>query len=109
KDLTVDQSPIVIIIDELHKLFEHHENNHSDDSQTAAAFWLALDEIEKHNPHAIIIGTANNVDKLPSEIKSRFAGKIITIAMPDERQKKYLFKKMLRKDKNIVLEDSCDE
>src|SRR5690606_33439945 len=26
-----------------------------------------------------------------------------------ERQKKYLFKKMLRKDKNIVLEDSCDE
>jgi SpoVK/Ycf46/Vps4 family AAA+-type ATPase len=89
-------------------LFEHHANTHSDDSQTAAAFWLALDEIERGNPHAIIIGTANNVDKLPSEIKSRFAGKIISIPMPNKKQKHYLFKKMLRKDKNIVLEDGCD-
>ena len=54
---------IVIIIDELHKLFEHHSDDRSDDSQSAAAFWLTLDNIEKHNPNTIIIGTANNVDK----------------------------------------------
>ncbi len=53
---------IVIIIDELHKLFEHHTDKNSGDSQTAAAFWLMLDQIEKHNPKAIIIGTANNVN-----------------------------------------------
>ncbi len=108
KELTVDPKPIVIIIDELHKLFEHHANTQSDDSQTSAAFWLALDQIERGNPHAVIIGTANNVDKLPSEIKSRFAGKIISIPMPNEEQKHYSFKKMLRKDKNIVLEEGCD-
>lgn len=108
KELTDYNRRIVIIIDELHKLFEHHENSHSDDSQTAAAFWLALDEIEKHNPHAIIIGTANNVNKLPPEIKSRFVGKIIEISIPDRKQKVDAFQEILRNDKNIALEESCD-
>lgn len=107
-ELTGNRRRIVIIIDELHKLFEHHANDHSDDSQTAAAFWLALDEIQKHNPNAVIIGTANNVDKLPPEIKSRFAGKIIHIPMPNRDQKIYALRKMLRKDKNIVRDESFD-
>lgn len=107
-ELTVKGRPVVIIIDELHKLFEHHANDHSDDSQTAAAFWLVLDEIQKHNPNAVIIGTANNVDKLPPEIKSRFAGKIIHIPMPSRDQKIYALKKMLRKDENIVRDESFD-
>ena len=81
---TSDGLKRVIIIDELHKLFEHHNSDHSDDSQSAAAFWLTLDYIEKHKPNIIVIGTANNVDKLPPEIKSRFSGKIITMPAPDK-------------------------
>jgi len=70
-----DDKPKVIIIDELHKLFEHYENDHSDDSQTATAFWQALDIIERDNLHAVIIGTANSVKKLPPELKKSFCGK----------------------------------
>ena len=57
------KKPAIILIDELHKLFERHGNEHSDDAVNAAAFWLALDEIEQVAPHLIIIGTANSVDQ----------------------------------------------
>lgn len=109
KELTANQQRVVIIIDELHKLFEHHASDHSDDSQTAAAFWLTLDEIQKHNPHAIIIGTANNVNKLPPEIKSRFVGKIIDIPMPDKKQKINAFAEMLSNDERIIMEKPLDK
>lgn len=100
---------LVIIIDELHKLFEHHGDDHSDDSQSAAAFWLTLDNIEKHHPNVIIIGTANNVAKLPPEIKSRFSGKIITLPLPDKAQKLHAFKNSISHDKSIVLSSSVDD
>lgn len=99
----------VIIIDELHKLFEHHGNDHSDDSQSAAAFWLALDNIEKQNPNVIFIGTANNVDKLPPEIKSRFSGKIITMSAPDKNQKIQAFKNNIAHDTSVILDKSVND
>jgi len=103
------EKEIVIIIDELHKLFEHHSDDHSDDSQTAAAFWLMLDQIEKCNPKAVIIGTANNVDKLPPEIKSRFSGKIITLALPNKKQRVEAFKNSIAHDPDIELHKSIDD
>ena len=108
KELTANQRRIVIIIDELHKLFEHHASDHADDSQTAAAFWLVLDEIQQYNPYAIIIGTANNVGKLPPEIKSRFSGKIIAISMPDKKKRVDALEEMLSNDKNIIMEEPFD-
>ena len=104
-----EEKKIVIIIDELHKLFEHHANDHADDSQTAAAFWLMLDKIEKYNPKAIIIGTANNVTELPLEIKSRFSGKIITLGLPDKKQRIQAFKNSIAHDPDIELHKSVDD
>ena len=104
-----DGSKRVIIIDELHKLFEHHKSEHTDHSQTAASFWLMLDHIEKFFPNIIVIGTANNVDKLPPEIKSRFAGKIINIQAPDKEQKIQIFKKSIFHDQSIVLDPSITD
>lgn len=100
---------IVIIIDELHKLFEHHAHEHSDDSQTATAFWLMLDEIETYYQNVIIIGTANNVDKLPPEIKSRFSGKIIFLPLATMQQTISAFKETVDNDKHIILHDSVDD
>src|SRR5579863_8750151 len=97
-EFSSNESHTVIIIDELHKLFEHHANERTDDSQSAAAFWLALDRIEKYNPHIIIIGTANNVDKLPPEIKSRFSGKIISMPSLNKNQKIRTFKQSIAHD-----------
>lgn len=103
------EQEIIIIIDEIHKLFENHASDHSDDSQSAAAFWLMLDKIEKHNPKAIIIGTANKVDQLPPEIKSRFSGKIITLGLPDTQQRIDAFKNSVAYDADVQLHKSIDD
>ena len=108
-ECTSDGLHKVIIIDELHKLFEHHANETADDSQSAAAFWLALDDIEKRNPNAIIIGTANSVDKLPPEIKSRFSGKIITMPLLDKNKKIQTFKNSIAHDQSVVIDDSVND
>jgi len=99
----------VIIIDEVHKLFELHENDSSDDAQNAASFWLALDVIEKEFPNIILVATANNVDKLPPEIKSRFSGKIITMPLPSICQKICAFKQNIAHDKSVALDKSVDD
>lgn len=99
----------VIIIDELHKLFEHHADDKSDNSETAAAFWLMLDKLEKKHPNIIVIGTANSVDKLPPEIKSRFHGKIITVTLPHKNQKLQAFKDIINNDCTVILDPSIDE
>jgi len=104
-----DGSKKVIIIDELHKLFEHHKSEQTDHSQTAASFWLMLDHIEKFFPNIIVIGTANNVDKLPPEIKSRFAGKIINIQAPNKEQKVQIFKSSIIHDQSIELDPSITD
>lgn len=106
RDLVNDGLPRVIIIDELHKLFEHHSNDQTDDSQSAAAFWLTIDKIEKHNPHVIIIGTANDVVKLPPEIKSRFSGKFIKMPSLDKNQKFKTFMMHINYDQSTILDDS---
>ena len=93
----------------MHKLFEHHKSEQTDHSQTAASFWLMLDHIEKFFPNIIVIGTANNVDKLPPEIKSRFAGKIINIQAPDKEQKIQIFKNSIIHDQSIELDPSITD
>ncbi len=109
QEQTVDGLPKVIIIDELHKLFEHYANNNADDSQSAAAFWLAIDKIEKYNSNVIIIGTANSVVKLPPEIKSRFSGKIITMPLLDKNQKIQTFINSIAHDQSIELDNSVND
>ena len=108
KEYTSDRLPKVLIIDELHKLFEQHADSRTDDSQNAATFWLALDSIEKSNPNIIIIGTANSVEKLPPEIKSRFSGKIITMPPLDKNQKVQTFKNSIAHDQSVVVDGSVD-
>lgn len=109
KEQAATKINMVIIIDELHKLFEHHAHEHADDSQTATAFWLMLDEIETYYQNVIIIGTANNVDKLPPEIKSRFSGKIISLPLATIQQTILAFKEAIDNDKDIILHDSVDD
>lgn len=100
---------IIIIIDELHKLFENHKDGKTDDAQNAAAFWLVLDTLAKRNPNVVVIGTANNIKKLPPEIKSRFHGKMITMPLPDKKQTLQAFKDILRHDHSIELDRSIND
>lgn len=109
KEATADSAKKVIIIDELDKIFENYNNDKSDDSMTASAFWLALDEIEKMHPHIFFIGIMNDASKLPPQIKSRFHGKIITIDAPNKQQRLEAFKNILRSDQTIMLENNLDD
>jgi broad-specificity NMP kinase len=107
--MTDDATKKMVIIDELHKLFEHHKETKSDHSQTAATFWLILDQLEKHHPNVVVIATANEVSKLPPEIKSRFHGKIITVSMPSTKQKQQAFKNIIAYDCSVMLDQSADD
>ncbi|MCL5874901.1 MAG: ATP-binding protein [Candidatus Dependentiae bacterium] len=98
----------VIIIDELHKILEHYDNDHYDASETAAALWLALDELENYYPHIIVIATMNSASGIPPEIKSRFHGKIVTIPMPTKKQKMHYFQQMLKYNYSIKLDKSIN-
>ena len=94
----------VVIIDELHKLFENHTYKRTDDAASATAFWNQLDELEKQYPNIVVIGTANSVDKMPPEIKSRFHGKIITMPLPDKAQCQKVLQEILAHDDSIKIE-----
>ncbi len=109
RNIKLDSCNRVVIIDELHKLFEMHENKRTDDAVNATAFWNQIDEIEKHNPNIIVIGTANSAEKLPSEIKSRFHGKIITMPLPDKKQRQNAFEEIVLHDASLLLERSVDK
>lgn len=97
-----------IIIDELHKLFENHEYKRTDDAVNATAFWNEIDELEKQYPNIMVIGTANSVEHMPAEIKSRFHGKIITISLPDKRQQEQVLQEIIAHDASIQLDLSVD-
>lgn len=106
---TKDGVQRIIIIDELHKLFEHHGNDRTDHSENAATFWLLLDQLEKKAPNIVVIATANDVSKLPAEIKSRFHGKIITMPLPDKQQKIQAFKDIIKHDNSVILASAVDD
>jgi len=109
QDVFADNTKKVVIIDELHKLFEHHKEERSDHSQTAAAFWLILDTLEKQYPNIVVMGTANEVSKLPPEIKSRFYGKMIMMPLPNKKQKVQGFKDIINNDCSMLLDKSVDD
>lgn len=98
----------VVIIDELHKLFENHAYKRTDDAANATAFWNQLDGLEKQNPNIVVIGTANSVENMPAEIKSRFHGKIITMPLPDKNQREDVLQEILAHDTSIQLAPSVD-
>lgn len=99
----------VVIIDELHKLFENHAYKRTDDAANATAFWNQLDELEKRYPNVVVIGTANSVENMPAEIKSRFHGKIITMSLPDKGQQGHVLQEILAHDTSIQRALSVDE
>ena len=68
--------PIIVIIDEINGFLENtHSENHDTDS-TSKALWSFLDE-QKDNPQFFLIGTANDISKLPQALQNRLLGRVI--------------------------------
>ena len=76
----------IIIIDEINYLVGQHNNKYNMDPTTAPTLWLLLDRCKIEHPNIFIIGTANDVEQLPPQLKSRFSGSLIHIETPDSWQ-----------------------
>lgn len=100
-----DNEPKIIIIDEMHKLFENYQNERNDSYETAAIFWLFIDKMERMYPNLVIIGTMNDASGLPPEIKSRFTGRIIPIKNVDQEEKITIFFRKIYSDSSMKLYD----
>lgn len=99
--------PTIVIIDEINGLLENtHSENHDTDS-TSKALWSFLDE-QKNNPQFFLIGTANDISKLPQALQNRLMGRIIefpTITSMESRIKSLrgnLIQAGLKFDKEIT-------
>jgi hypothetical protein len=65
EDIVAKKINTVIVIDEINRLFENYNSTKYDTGDTAEDFWTFLDS-QRRNTHLYIIGTANQIDKLPS-------------------------------------------
>lgn len=99
-----EENKVVVVIDELHKLFENYRANNSDDSMTAASFWAMLDVLEERYPNIIVIGTMNEACRLPSEMLSRFHGKIVTIERVSSDAFEQIFDEMIDQDRSVEVD-----
>jgi AAA+ superfamily predicted ATPase len=106
KGIKQRQQNVIVIIDEMHKLFEKYQSNKTDSYESATAFWSQLDELEKNYPNIVVVGTANKVDTLPPELLSRFHGKIITLEKLNIHQQIDACMRMLCNDETIQLSPS---
>jgi AAA+ superfamily predicted ATPase len=87
--------PIVLIIDELHRLLENANSKHHDTDATSTVLWTFLDK-QKHNKNFFFIGTMNRANKLPKPLKDRiFSGYISFPLIKDSKTKIRLLRKNL--------------
>lgn len=83
------QDKYVVIIDEVMRLAENHKSDRAEERNTATKLWLIMDKYKRSN-RVFFIATANEIDDLPEQIKSRFSEhNIIEVKMPtaDYRKK----------------------
>lgn len=99
----------MLIINELHKLFEAHTNLHSDHAETAMCFWEQLDELERYDRHIVTAITANSVEKFPPELKSRFRGQWILMPKLNGEQLLRTFDEVIAADKSIRISDGVKD
>lgn len=87
--------PCVVVIDEITRLTDQHQNKHNPEEGTGTSLWIELDKCEK-SPHILVIGTTNDFNSMPSQLKSRFIDCVIKIDLPSFEQRynvlNYLFK-----------------
>ncbi len=96
----------MLIVNEIHKLFEGHNNEHTDNSEAAASFCGEVDELERYYPNIISAYTANHIDKLPPEIQSRFRGQWIWVPLLSGERLCEVFDTIIAHDPSIRLDES---
>ena len=97
------KEPHVLILDEINIFAEQKDNKMNHEMNSASVLWLLLDKCAT-NPNILIIATANDVTKLPPQLKDRFEGNIIEISAGDWNNRLSTLKFYLSKGQHL-----CDE
>ncbi len=77
----------VVILDEINQILEHAESEHHDNDATSKEFWTYLDKVHGNN-NFFLIGTANQLHKIPQQVKSRIKPFACEINAPRTLSKK---------------------
>jgi hypothetical protein len=78
---------------------------------TSKALWTFLDvgDNDHENNYVFLIGTMNEADKIPEQIKDRMEGSCIELSMPtDSVMKIKIFRNQLA-NKSLILDDECSD
>ncbi len=67
---------VVYVMQEFNKLVDHANSTSHDADTASTALWTALDAHNK-NPNFYFIGTTNNLENIPEQLKDRFIPQII--------------------------------
>lgn len=105
KDISRLKQDIVFIIDEINILAEPKISTKGEGANNAAsALWLALDFCSEFS-NILVIGTANDITKLPPQLKDRFEGSIIEIKMDDFASRYNVLNHYLSKRQHYISDD----
>lgn len=88
--------PVVIIIDEINVYADKKENPLLQETSAGSVLWMLLDKCA-NNPNILIIGTANDVSKLPPQLKDRFEGSVVEIPKANASARKEILEFYLQK------------
>jgi AAA+ superfamily predicted ATPase len=74
--------PCVIIVDEITQLVKQHDKKRDPDPGTAVALWLLLDRCAEYD-NVLFVGTCNEMDDFPEQLRSRFGDSgIVHVGLP---------------------------
>lgn len=96
--------PCVIIVDEITHLTKQHDKKRDPDPGTAIALWLLLDRCAEYD-NVLFVGTCNDIDDFPEQLRSRFGESgIVYVSLPDLQVRKEIIYHYLNGTKH-----SCDD
>lgn len=102
------RSKTILVIDEINHLLDHANSKKHDTDATSKALWTFLDK-QAGNENFFLIGTMNNIEKIPEQIKSRFLGRCIELEPTNTfTQKKETFVNTLE-DATTKLHAECND
>ncbi len=99
----------VLMVDELHKLLEHHGSERHDSGATGSYLWTFLDE-QARNEDFFFIGTLNSEDDIEDPLKHRLHGTTIEFPLTEDPPTLIrMFKNQISRNPDLVLDAECTD
>ena len=98
-DIIARNAPTVLVIDEINQLLENSESKNHDNDATSKELWTTMDRLHG-NDKFFLVGTANRLNKIPKQLKSRIKPFMCKLTIPQDINKRLsIFKDVLSRQK----------